>query len=152
MEIPSIDGTETAARTLGLNVHFGEAQKAEDVDDVIAELAKARVGAIYIGPASVFHARSAHIVEVVAKHRLPAVYGQERYAHAGGLLVYTASNRKAFMRAAGYVDRILKGTHPGDLALELASDAELGVNLKPAKVLGVKIPPTLLVRADRVIE
>ncbi|HET9351665.1 MAG TPA: ABC transporter substrate-binding protein [Burkholderiales bacterium] len=144
--------SEIAARALGLELHFGEAAKAEDVDDVIAELAKARIGALYISPASVLQARSAHVVDVVAKHRLPAVYGQERYVEAGGLLVYTASARKAFLRAAGYVDRILKGARPGELAIEQASDAELIVNLKTAAVLGIKVPQTVLVRADRVIE
>jgi putative tryptophan/tyrosine transport system substrate-binding protein len=144
--------SETAARALGLDMHFGEARKPEEVDSVIAELAKARIGALYIAPGSVLQARSAYVADVVAKHRLPAVYGQERYVDAGGLMVYTASAKKAFMRAAGYVDRILKGARPGDLAIEQASDAELIVNLKTAKALGIAIPQSILVRADRVIE
>jgi putative tryptophan/tyrosine transport system substrate-binding protein len=144
--------TEAAARALGLDSVFGEAQKAEDVDSVVAELATAKIGALYIAPASVFQAHAAHIVQVVAKRRLPAIYGQERYVDAGGLLIYTASTSKAFVRAAGYVDRILKGARPGDLAIEQASDAELIINLRTAKTLGVKVPTTLLVRADRVIE
>ena len=92
------------------------------------------------------------MVEVVGKHRLPTVYGAERYVEAGGLLVYTASAKKAFVRAAGYVDRILKGARPGELAMEQVSDVELIVNLRTAKALGIKIPQTILVRADRVIE
>lgn len=144
--------TEAAARALALDVHFGEARKAEDFADVLAELVKARIGAIYVAPASVLQARAAHITEVVRKHRLPAIYGQERYVDAEGLVVYTASASKAFIRATAYVDRILKGTRPGDLAIEQASDAELIVNLKTARELGLKVPQTLLVRADRVIE
>jgi putative ABC transport system substrate-binding protein len=144
--------SETAARALGVDMHFGEARKAEEVGSVIAELAKVRVGALYIAPGSVLQARSAYVADVVATHRLPAVYGQERYVDAGGLMVYTASAKKAFMRAAGYVDRILKGARAGDLAIEQASDAELIVNLKTARTLGITVPPTILVRADRVIE
>jgi putative ABC transport system substrate-binding protein len=144
--------TEEAARALKLDVEFANAQSADDVDHAVAELVKAKVGALYVGPASVFQARAAHIVDVVAKHRLPAVYGQERYVDAGGLLVYTASTTKAFIRAAGYVDRILKGARPGELAVDQASDAELVVNLKTARALAIQVPQTLLVRADRVIE
>ena len=144
--------TEAAARALGLSVHFAEAHKVEELDGVIAGLAKAGVGALYMAPASIFQAHSANVVGVIAKHRLPAVYAQERYADTGGLVVYTASTRKAFIRLAGYVDRVLKGAHPGDLAIEQASDAELVVNLRTARSLGIKIPQTLLVRADRVIE
>lgn len=144
--------SETAARALGLELHFREASKAEDVEGLVAELAKARIGALYIAPGSVLQARSAYIADVVAKHRLPAIYGQERYVEAGGLIVYTASAKKAFVRAAGYVDRILKGARPGDLAIDQASDVELVVSLKTAKTLGITIPATILVRADRVIE
>ena len=144
--------SEAAAATLGIELHFGEARNAGEVDTVISDLAKARIDALYIAPGSVLQARSAHIVNVVAKHRMPAIYGQERYIDAGGLIVYTASARKAFFRAAGYVDRILKGAKAGELAIEQASDVELVVNLKTARALGVAIPQQVLVRADRIIE
>lgn len=144
--------TEAAARALALDVHFGEVQKADHFAGVVTELAKAGIGALYVAPASVLQAHAAHITEVVGKHRLPAIYGQERYIDAEGLMVYTASASKAFIRATAYVDRILKGARPGELAIEQASDAELIVNLKTARELGLKFPQTLLVRADRVIE
>jgi putative tryptophan/tyrosine transport system substrate-binding protein len=144
--------SEAAARALNLQVHFGQARTLEDVDGAISELAKARVGALYVAPSSMLQAQSVRVVETVAKHRLPAVYGSERYLDAGGLMVYGVSARKAFVRAAGYVDRILKGARPGDLAIEQMSDMELVVNLKTARALGIKVPQSILVRADRVIE
>jgi putative tryptophan/tyrosine transport system substrate-binding protein len=144
--------SEAAARALNLQVHFGQANKPEDLDGVIAELAKRRIGALYVAPSSMLQAHAARVVEVVAKHRLAAVYGSERYVDAGGLMIYGASTAKALVRAAGYVDRILKGARPGELAIEQISEMELRVNLRTAKALGIKIPPTILVRADRVIE
>lgn len=144
--------SEDAARALGLQIHFGEAGKAEDLDGVLAQLAKARIEGLYIAPASIFQTRSALVTELVAKHRIPAVYANERYADNGGLVVYTISVRKAFVRAAGYVDRILKGARPGELAIEQASHVELVVNLRTAKALGITVPQRLLVRADRMIE
>lgn len=144
--------SETAARRLNLQVHFGQVNNPEDLDSVVAELAKKRVGALYLAPSSMLQARSARVVEVVAKYRLPAVYTSDRYVDAGGLMVYGASAGKAFVRAAGYVDRILKGARPGELAIEQISEVELVMNLKTAKSLGIKVPAPLLVRADRVIE
>ena len=96
--------------------------------------------------------RAALIVEAIAKHRVPAIYGTERYVDAGGLMTYSASIRKAFVRAAVYVERILKGARPGDLAIEQVSDVELVLNMKTAKALELKVPHSILMRADRVIE
>jgi putative ABC transport system substrate-binding protein len=144
--------SEAAARALNLQVHFAQARTLEDVDGAISELAKARVGALYVPPSSMLQAKSARVVAAVAKHQLPAVYGSERYIDAGALMIYGASTKKALVRAAGYVDRILKGARPGELAIEQVSEMELVVNLKTAKALGIKVPPSILVRADRVIE
>ena len=144
--------SEAAARELKLQVHFGQVNKPDDLDGVLTDLAKKRVGALYIAPSSMLQAHSARIVQVVAKHRLPTVYGAEVYVDAGGLLIYGVSGRKAFVRAASYVDRILKGARPAEMPLEQASEVELKVNLKTAKALGITIPPTILVRADRVIQ
>jgi putative tryptophan/tyrosine transport system substrate-binding protein len=100
-----------------------------------------------------FASHSARLVELVAKHRIPAVFSHERFADTGAFMSYAPSTKKAFVRATGYVDRILKGTRPGELAIEQAGDlVEVTVNLKTAKALGIKVPPTILVRADRVIE
>jgi putative tryptophan/tyrosine transport system substrate-binding protein len=144
--------SETAARALKLQVHFGQANKPEEVDGVIAQLAKMRVGALYIAPSSMLQAHSERIVATVAKHRLLAVYSSERYADTGGLIIYSSNAKKLFVRAAGYVDRILKGARPGEMAIEQVSEVDLTVNLKTAKALGIKIPQSIMVRADRVIE
>lgn len=110
------------------------------------------VGAINVTAATLLSSHPARVIAAIAKHRLPAVYPHERYAEAGGLLTYTASATQAFRRAAGYVDRILKGAHPGELAIDQVEDFELVINLKTARALGLKIPQAILVRADRVIQ
>jgi putative ABC transport system substrate-binding protein len=91
-------------------------------------------------------------VRLTLKHRLPAVSGLRQFANAGGLVAYASEFSDLPRRAASYVDKILKGTSPGDLPVEQPMHFQLVFNLKTAKVLGVKIPPALLARADEVIE
>ena len=92
------------------------------------------------------------IAEFSAKNRLPTIYGLRELAESGGLLTYSASLRDLWYRAAGYVDKILKGAKPGDLPVQQPTKFELVINLKTAKTLGRTIPPSLLARADEVIE
>ena len=148
----NVRDSETAARALNMQVHFAQARGPDDIDAAISELAKARVGALYVAPSSMLQARSARVVEAVAKHGLPAVYGAEQYIDAGALMIYGGNFKKTVVRVASYVDRILKGARPGELAIEQISAMELVVNLKTARKLGITIPPSILVRADRVIE
>jgi len=148
----NVRDSETAARALNMQVHFAQARGPDDIDAAISELAKARVGALYVAPSSMLQARSARVVEAVAKHGLPAVYGAEQYIDAGALMIYGGNFKKTVVRVASYVDRILKGAPPGELAIEQISAMELVVNLKTARKLGITIPPSILVRADRVIE
>jgi len=148
----NVRDSEAAARALNMQVHFAQARGPDDIDAAISELAKARVGALYVAPSSMLQARSARVVEAVAKHGLPAVYGAEQYIEAGALMIYGGNFRKTVVRVASYVDRILKGARPGELAIEQISAMELVVNLRTARKLGITIPPSILVRADRVIE
>ena len=92
------------------------------------------------------------IAAALAKARVPAIYAFREYAEVGGLLVYGADLEVLFERAAGYVDRIVKGAKPGDLPVQQATEFELIVNLKAAAVLDLKVPPSLLARADEVVE
>jgi putative ABC transport system substrate-binding protein len=144
--------SESTALALKLKVHFAQARAPDEIDTAISELANAGVGALYIAGSSMLQAQSSRVAMAVAKHRLPAVYASERYINAGGLMIYGPSATKGFVRAASYIDRILRGARPGDLAIERQSDMDLVVNLKTAKALGITVPPSILVRADRVIE
>lgn len=148
----NVRDSEAAARALNMQVHFAQARGPDDIDAAISELAKARVGALYVAPSSMLQARSARVVEAVAKHGLPAVYGAEQYIDAGALMIYGGNFKKTVVRVASYVDRILKGARPSELAIEQISAMELVVNLRTARKLGITVPPSILVRADRVIE
>jgi putative ABC transport system substrate-binding protein len=148
----NIAEARAAAQALKLRVVFGEVHKPADIDVAIATFAKEKVGAVYVTGATMLAAHSGQIATAVTKHRLPAAYAVERYVEAGGLLVYSPSLAKAFVRIAGYVDRILRGARPAEMPFEQVSDVELVINLRTAKTLGLRIPQTILQRADRAIE
>jgi putative ABC transport system substrate-binding protein len=144
----------TAARDLKLQIHVVEARIPEDLPDAVSRAVKLRSGALFVlGNSSIFFAHRTTLVELAAKNRLPALYTAREYVEAGGLLAYTArSLRENFRHAARYVDRILKGAKPGDLPIEQPTKFELVINLRTAKALGLTMPPSLLQRADQVIE
>ena len=107
---------------------------------------------IVVGPASSLQLHRDLIVTLAAQHHLPAVYAGVAFVSAGGLISYGADATDQFRRAAGYVDRILKGEKPADLPVQAPTKYKLVVNLKAAKALGLNVPATLLARADEVIE
>ena len=144
--------TETAARALGLQMHFLEARRADDLARVFASMGEARDGAVLIFPSPMLFEARREIVTLAARSRLPVVYPWREVPEAGGLMAYGTNFPAMFRRAATYVDRILKGARPGELPIEQPTTFELIINLKTARTLGVAIPPSLLQRADQVIE
>ena len=112
----------------------------------------AGAGALTVLPSNMFITERRRLVDLAAKNRLPAVYGLREFVDAGGLISYGANPADSFRRAATYVDKILKGAKPGDLPVEQPTKFELVINLKTAKALGLTIPPSLLRRADEVIQ
>ena len=122
------------------------------MDGVFAAMTKAHAGALLVLPHSPFYAYGRRIADLAAKSQLPAVYGYKESVEAGGLMAYEVNVPDIFRRAATYVDKIFKGAKPGDLPVEQPTKFELVINLKAAKALGLTIPPSLLMRADEVIQ
>jgi putative ABC transport system substrate-binding protein len=115
-------------------------------------MTRARAGALTVMVSAMFVNERRRLVDLAAKNRLPAVYPWREYVDAGGLMAYGPNDADLYRRAATYVDKILKGAKPGELAVEQPTKFELIINLKIAKALGLTIPPSLLQRADQVIE
>ena len=141
-----------AARALGLQLRRLAAAGTDGFDRVFATLAHSPADALLVFGDPIFWRERAGIVALATKYGLPGVFPQHEYVEAGGLMGYGASLVDSFRRAATYVDKILKGARAGDLPIEQPTKFELGINLKTAKALGVTIPPSLLQRADHVIE
>jgi len=137
---------------VGLVPVFAEIDRADQFADAFAGALQDRVDALIVLSSPVIYTGLSRIVSFAAENRLPAIYPFREAVSAGGLMSYGASVADLFGRTAGYVDRILKGAKPGDLPVEQATKFELVINLKAAKALGVAVPPTLLARADEIIE
>ena len=140
------------ARSLGVEFEPTGARTIVEVERALDELAGKSNGGMIVLPSAFTAANREHIVALAASHRLPAIYPFRYFAVAGGLLTYGFDNIDLYQRAAGYVDRILKGAKPDDLPIQQPTRFELVVNLKTAKSLGLTIPEAFLVRADEVIE
>jgi putative ABC transport system substrate-binding protein len=147
-----LNGAEVAARALGVRPQFVEARGPADFDRAFSDMTKARAGALTVWSTPMFFNERRRLVDLAAKNRLPAVYQWREIVDAGGLMSYGPDLADLFRRAATYVDRILKGAKSGDLPVEQPTKYELVINLKTAKALGLTIPPSLLQRADQVIE
>jgi putative tryptophan/tyrosine transport system substrate-binding protein len=144
--------TQGAARTLGLTLQSRDVRGSDDFAGAFAAMAMQRPDAfLTLDDPVILNSRTA-IVAFAAKQRLPGIYPQRDYTDAGGLMSYGPSISDMFRRAATYVDKILKGAKPGDLPIEQPTKFEFVINLKTAKALGLTIPPSLLLRADQVIE
>jgi putative tryptophan/tyrosine transport system substrate-binding protein len=144
--------TQVAAGALGVELQTFAARGPDELDRAFAAMTRARAGALLVLPDSTLISQRARIVGFAEKSRLPAMYGTKEFVAAGGLMAYGPNYVDLYRRTATYVDKILKGTKPGDLAVEQPTKFELVINLKTAKALGLTILPTLLARADEVIE
>src|SRR4030095_8294587 len=143
---------EAACVKLGLTPLLAQLHKGEDIGPAYDRLTKEKVPALLISGDVSSTAWRKIVIEQSAKHRLPTIVAQASFAELGGLASYFADQNDLARRAAGYVDKVFKGARPGDLPIEQPTKFELIVNMKTAKTLGITIPQSILVRADRVIE
>jgi putative tryptophan/tyrosine transport system substrate-binding protein len=143
---------QLAAGRLGIELRTVAARGPDELDRAFAAIPAEGAGALFVLADPILAIHRKRIVDFAEKSRLPAMYGIKDYAAVGGLMSYTANMRDQFRRAAAHMDRILKCAKPADIPVEQPTSFELVINLKTAKALGVEIPPTLLARADEVIE
>jgi putative ABC transport system substrate-binding protein len=143
---------QQAAQSMGLRAQLLDVRKAEDLQPAFEAAIKQRAEALLVGFGTVMQSNVGRVVDLAAKRRLPAIYSSREFVDAGGLMAYGVHYPDLYRRAATYVDKIFKGARPGDLPIEQATKFEFVVNLKTAKALGLAIPPSLLGRADEVIQ
>ena len=143
---------EAAAISLGRQIHFVHAGNEHDLNIAFASLVEHHAAGLLIFPDALFSSLREQLADLVARHKLPAIYSNRLYAEAGGLMSYGANQIDAFRQAGIYAGRILDGGKPSDLPVMQSTKLELVINLKTAKALGLDVPATLLVRADQVIE
>jgi putative ABC transport system substrate-binding protein len=145
-------GVQAAARTLGVTLQLREVRGPDDFETAFAKMSGERSDALMILDDPLLFHHQVSIVDFAARKRLPAMYPFRESVEAGGLIAYSVNLSELHRRAAYYVDKILKGADPGELPFEQPTNFELVINLKTAKALGLTIPPSLLARADQVIE
>ena len=143
---------EAASQAVGLKVVAADVNRPEDVEVALRELANKRVDVVIVLETGLLVVNSAEIAAAALAMRLPTVYGYREHVIAGGLISYGVDLRWCFYRGAYFVDKILRGAAPGDLPVEFPTKMFLAINLRTAKALGLTVPPTLLGRADEVIE
>jgi putative ABC transport system substrate-binding protein len=143
---------QAAAKDFGMEILAKEGANPSDIEAAYASLGQNPADALVILPDTFYVQQARQLAELALKHRLPAIYLTREFPEAGGLMSYGPDVNDNFRRAATYVDRILKGAKPGDLPIERPTKFEFIVNLKTAKALGLAIPQSVLLRADRVIE
>jgi len=143
---------EAPARALGVQLESVQARDVQDIERALGGGGRRRMDAMLALADAFLWSQRERIVAVAARHRLPAMYAELEFTESGGLMAYGPSVADNFRRAAGYVDRILKGAKPADLPIEQPATLELMINLKTARALGLLIPQSLLVRAAHIIE
>jgi putative ABC transport system substrate-binding protein len=141
-----------AAQKLGLKARLLEVSESAEFQGAFKAARDYGAQAVLVLANPVFNTHRGVLINLAASYRLPAFWGFKEYVQDGGLISYGPSMPDMFRRAASYVDRILKGAKPGDLPIERPSRLELVINMKTAKALGLTLPPSILIRADHVIE
>jgi len=149
---PNLRATQAAAQALGVELHVLEVRTPSDFEGAFDAATRGRAGALLVMPDAFLAGDPTRIVDFAQQHGLPGMYPVREYVAAGGLMSYAPSWAAMFLRAATYVDKILKGVKPADLPVEQPTKFELILNLKTAKALGITFPPTLLILADEVIQ
>ena len=149
---PGLNEVEAAARRLKLALHSVGVRDPQELEGAFSMLAQQGVQALTVPPDGMFLGHDERIIDLAAKYRIPTMYGVTELTKAGGLMAYGTNLLDMYRRSAVFVDKILKGAKPGDLPIEQPTKFDLVINLKTAKALGLTIPPSLLARADHVIE
>ena len=147
-----IRDVQEAARTKGLQLHVLKASSESEIDTAFASLVQLHAGALVVGPDPFLTGRREQLVALASRRAVPAIYAWREFAASGGLISYGPSLTSAFRLVGHYAGKVLKGAKPADLPVQQPTTLELVINLKTAKALGLTIPPSLLQRADQVIE
>jgi ABC-type uncharacterized transport system substrate-binding protein len=147
-----VGNIETAARSLGIKPLIVEVRRPEEFDTAFARIAAEQAESVFVVGDPMYGVHQARLTDLSLRYRLPAMHTNRVHVEAGGLMGYGPSFPDLWRRAAAYVDKILKGAKPADLPVEQPTKFELVINLKTARSLGLEVPPTLLARADEVIE
>jgi putative ABC transport system substrate-binding protein len=143
---------QAVARTLGLQLHLLKANSEGDIDTAFTSLLQLQAGGLVIGPSPLFVQQSERLAALALRHAVPTISPYREFAKAGGLMSYGTDVGDQLRIAGTYTGRILKGEKPADLPVQQATRVDLLINMKTAKALGIEVPPTLLARADEVIE
>jgi putative ABC transport system substrate-binding protein len=149
---PGLKAIEGAGPSLGLRIQSVPVRSASEYDGAFSSMVRERAGGVLVLSTPLFIAGAKRLAELALTHKLPSLFGPKHHVVAGGLMSYSPHRADLYRRGASFVDKILKGANPADLPVEQATTFELVINMKTAKLLGLTIPPSMLARADEIIQ